>query len=190
MTYAPYSSEKAPLPETAEQLRARIPGWGVDLDPAVRPSVPKLSYREDLTGAHWDVPERQPELVPRERSIEHGMLPPVFGTTAPLHGVSGAVRRLAYRRYSEATLAHWLLLMAGDRIEAWGAHARSFVTLRPDNPVTETGVVTEISKGGRLGRGRADVRHHAVDPVVVAGPWVLLAGGAALAGRALLRRRG
>ncbi|HWG93797.1 MAG TPA: hypothetical protein VNU66_06185 [Mycobacteriales bacterium] len=188
-----YTKDKPPLPETSEELRARIPGWGVDLDPAVRPSVPKLSYREDLTGAHWDFPERQPELTPRERSIEHGMLPPVFGTTAPLHGVSGALRRLAYRRYSEATLAHWLLLMAGDRVEAWGAHARSLVSLRPDDPVTETGVRAEVSGSGlssRLGHDRADPRHHVVDPVVVAGPWVLVAGGAVLAGRALLRRRG
>ncbi len=37
-------------------------------------------------------------LAPRERSIEHGMLPPVFGTAQPLHGVSGAIRRHAYRR--------------------------------------------------------------------------------------------
>ena len=35
----------APLVESSEQLRARIPGWGVDLDPKDRPSVPKLQYR-------------------------------------------------------------------------------------------------------------------------------------------------
>ena len=44
-----YTSEKPPLVESSEQLRARIPGWGVDLDPKDRPSVPKLQYRPDLT---------------------------------------------------------------------------------------------------------------------------------------------
>jgi hypothetical protein len=192
MTYAPYSSDKPPLPETSEQLRARIPGWGVDLDPADRPSVPKLSLREDLTGAHWHLPERQVEHVPRERSIEHGMLPPVFGTTLPPRGLAGAMRRLAYRRWSEATLAHWLVLMAADRVDAWGAHARSLATRRPDQPLTQTGAVAELAGGGvrsRVGRGRADARHHLVDPVVVAGPWVAAVGAAALGGRALLRRR-
>lgn len=188
-----YTKDKPPLPETTEQLRARIPGWGVDLDPADRPSVPKLSWREGLTGAHWDLPEQQPELEPRERSIEHGRLTPVFGTTCPPRGVSGAMRKLAYRRWSEARLAHWLTLIAADRVDAWGAHLGSFATLRPDNPITQTGVRGEITGHGlrsRLGRGRADVTHHVVDPVVVAGPWVA-AGAAAVAGaRALKARRG
>ena len=44
---------------------------------------------------------------------------PVFGTAQPLHGLSGAIRRLAYARFSEGRLAHWLLLVAGDRVDAW-----------------------------------------------------------------------
>ena len=37
-----YTPHKPPAAETSEQLRARIPGWGVDLDPKDRPSHPKL----------------------------------------------------------------------------------------------------------------------------------------------------
>ena len=182
-----YSKDKPPLPETTEQLRARIPGWGVDLDPADRPSHPKLRYAPDSTGAHWDVPDRQPELVPRERSTEHGMLTPVFGTTLPPHGVSGAMRRLAYRRWSEATLAHWLVLIAADRVDAWGSHARGLVTLRPD-PVA-TGLRAEVSGHGLASRrGRSDARDQALDPLVVAGPW-LAAGAAVWAGVRAVRRR-
>ena len=77
-----------PVRETADQLRARIPGWGADLDPADRPSYPKLQYPAD-TGAHWDFPERQPERWPREKSIEHRFVTPVFGTAQPLRGISG-----------------------------------------------------------------------------------------------------
>ena len=40
----PYTAEKPPLPETSDQLRARIPGWGVDLDPKDRPSVPQERF--------------------------------------------------------------------------------------------------------------------------------------------------
>ena len=75
--------------QTADQLRARIPGWGVDLDPKDRPSVPKERFDPSATGAHWDFPERQPEKWPRERSIEHKFLTPVFGTCCPPKGLSG-----------------------------------------------------------------------------------------------------
>ena len=187
-----YTSDKPPPPETSEQLRARIPGWGADLDPKDRPSVPKLLYRPESTGARWDFPERQPETWPHERSIEHEFLTPVFGTSCPPKGLSGLMRRAAYARYSEARAAHWLLLLAADRVDAWESHLRSFGTLRPDNPVTQTGVRSEFSHhgiGSRVGVKRADLAHQPLDPVIVAGPW-LVAGAAAFAAvRALARRR-
>lgn len=185
-----YTREKPPLPETSDQLRARIPGWGADLDPRERPSVPRLQPREHPTGAHWDFPERQPELAPRERSIEHEFLTPVFGTSCPTHGVSGLLRRYAYRHYSEARAAHWLILVVADRVDAWGSHVRSLASLHPDNPQTETGVRAEVGHGpaaSRLGQRRADVTHQALDPVVVVGPWLLAAGTAYLGVRALAR---
>src|SRR3712207_4998836 len=103
-----YVSDKRTPSPSREELRARIPGWGADLDPADRPSHPKLQYAPDVTGAHWDFPERQPGGEGRERSIEHAFVTPVFGTVQPLHGASGAIRRLAYRRFSEGRLAHWM----------------------------------------------------------------------------------
>ncbi|WNV77139.1 hypothetical protein [Geodermatophilus sp. DSM 44513] len=181
-----YVRDKRTPRETREQLRARIPGWGADLDPADRPSHPRLRYDPEATGAHWDFPERQPGAEGRERSVEHAFVTPVFGTAQPLHGVSGAVRRYAYRRFSEGRLAHWLLLVAGDRIDAWGAHLRSFGTARPDVPAT--GVGGELTRGGlRSRRGRSDTRHQLLDPVVVAGPWVAGAAVAWTGGRRLLR---
>ncbi len=187
-----YTAQKPPLAESPEQLRARIPGWGVDLDPKDRPSVPMLDFDPDLNGAHWDFPERQPEKWPRERSIEHKFLTPVFGTSCPPRGLSGVMRRYAYRRYSEARAAHWLILLAADRVDAVESHLRSFASLRRDNPITETGVRTELSHHGvasRVGRKRSDLAHQPLDPVIVAGPWVLAGGIAYAAGRALVRRR-
>jgi hypothetical protein len=178
----PYTPHKPHPVESSDELRARIPGWGVDLDPRDRPSVPRLQFDPNLAGAHWgDFPERQPETWPREMSIEHKFLTPVFGTSCPPKGASGAMRKFAYKRYSEGRAAHWLLLLAADRVDAIESHARSFVTLRPDNPVTETGILSEFRRHGissRFGRKRTDVKHHWLDPIVVAGPWVAAGAGA------------
>jgi hypothetical protein len=185
MTYTP---QKPPIAESSEQLRRRIPGWGVDLDPADRPSVPKLKFQEDLTGAHWEFPERQPEKWPRERSIEHTTLPPVFGTACPPTGLSGKIRRYSYAKYSEGRAAHWLLLMLADRVDAWENHLRSFLTLHPDNPITETGVLSEFTHHGlrsRLGQRRTDLVHQPLDPVILGGPWVAGAAAAVVGARRL-----
>lgn len=188
----PYTAEKPSRALTSDELRARIPGWGADLDPADRPSVPRERLSPGDTGAHWAFPEAQDELAPRERSIEHAMLTPVFGTTAPLKGLSGVIRRFAYSRYSEGRAAHWLLLILGDRVDAVESHLRSFASTRPDNPFTETGLRGEITGHGirsRFGRNRADTKHAWMDPLLVAGPWVLAVGGAALLIARAARRR-
>lgn len=184
-----YTSRKPPT-ESSDDLRARIPGWGADLDPADRPSFPREAIVEDRTGAHWDFPEAQPELEPRERSVEHGMLPPVFGTSCPTRGLSGLIRRAAYRRWSEARAAHWLVLLAADRVDVYESAVRDAVRGRPDNLVAETGVQAEVSHhglGSRLRRHRTDVVHHPMDPVVVAAPWVLGAVAVAAAVRRGIR---
>jgi hypothetical protein len=187
----PYTANNPSPSKSVEELRQQIPGWGADLDPADRPSVPR--ERKDLeTGAHWDFPERQEEKRPRERSIEHRFLPPVFGTSVALKGLSGRVRRLAYDRYSEARAAHWLLLLAGDRVDAWESHLRSLASRRPDNPLAETGARGEVHGHGvrsRTGTKRADLAHQWMDPVIVAGPWLLVAAAAAAAVAAFKHRR-
>ena len=186
----PYIASDHRRPST-DELRARIPGWGADLDPADRPSVPR--ERTDLpTGAHWTIPEDQPELQPRERSIEHLRLTPVFGTTAPLHGVSGVIRRFAYERFSEARAAHWLLLVLGDRVDVAGSRVRAIVEGQPDNPISETGILGELGHrpvASRVGRSRADLKHAWIDPVLVFGPTVLVIAGTVIGTLALARPR-
>jgi hypothetical protein len=176
--------------ETPEQLRARIPGWGSDLDPANRPNVPRLQYKDDLTGAHWDFPERQPEKLPRERSIEHAFVTPVFGTAQPLKGLSGVLRRHAYAKYSEGRAAHWLLLIAADRVDEVESQATALLRGKPDNPLTETGIRSELTHHGiRSRRGkRVDTNHQWMDPIIVGLPWVAR-GAAVYAGVRALRRR-
>ncbi|WP_205475053.1 hypothetical protein [Nocardioides sp. SYSU D00038] len=187
----PYTAPRPPMRETAEELRARIPGWGVDLDPADRPSYPRERYAPEETGAHWTLPEPQDGDPSRERSIEHSMLPPVYGTSCPTKGLSGVVRRYSYARFSEGRAAHWLLLLAADRIDVAESVLRSFATTRPDNPLTQTGLRAELTGHGLSSRrGRVDARHHVVDPVVVAGPWVLAGWAGWRAARRLRRALG
>jgi hypothetical protein len=186
-----YTSDKPKLAETSDELRARIPGWGVDLDPKDRPSVPKERFDPDLNGAHWQFPERQPEHWPRERSIEHKFLTPVFGTSCPPKGLSGAIRKYAYRKYSEGRAAHWLLLIGADRVDTAESTLRSFLTRHPDNPITETGVLSEFSHHGlrsRVGQKRADLAHQPLDLIIVAAPWVVAAGVAYSVVRRAARR--
>jgi len=176
----PYTADKPPLPESVESLRARIPGWGADLDPRDRPSWPREWSVE--TQAPWAVADHQQPVGYRERSVEHGAMPAVFGTTAPLHGVSGRIRRRAYDRYSEARATHWLLLIMADRVEAAGSRLPSVASL--------------TSKGQRQ---KAPQQHQHGEPVPrlgVAGlqhialgvaPWLLGAGALGLVVRRLTR---
>ena len=114
----PYTAGTPRPAVDAAALRQRIPGWGADLDPADRPSVPRERFDAEAVQREALTQPPQPGGSARERSIEHTRLTPVYGTTLPLHGVSGAIRRLAYDRFSEARAAHWLLLIAGDRVES------------------------------------------------------------------------
>jgi hypothetical protein len=174
-----YRAAKPPLPESVDELRARIPGWGVDLDLKDRPSVPREQFDPAGTGAHWDFPERQEEKWPRERSIEHAFLTPVFGTSCPPKGLSGVMRKYAYAKFSEGRAAHWLILLAADRVDSVESNLRSFATLHPDNPITETGVLSEFKNHGissRRGQQRTDVKHQLLDPFIVGWPWLARAG--------------
>jgi hypothetical protein len=115
----------------------------------------------------------------------------VFGTSCPPRGVSGALRKLAYRKFSEADAAHWLLLMAGDRVDSLGSSVTAVLRGKPDDPITETGILSERHAsplGDRFGRGRADTKHLWMDPIIVSAPWLLRGAVVALAVRGLRRR--
>lgn len=93
-----------------------IEGWGADLDPQVRPAVPRERTPPRFVNVHWDELEHQPVTVKVYHSTERPGLTPVFGTAQPPRGVSGAIRGAAFR-YSENDLRHWLMLMFADRVD-------------------------------------------------------------------------
>ena len=95
---------------------AAIPGWGVDADDSNDPTWPMRDRTfDDAPGRHWVSPPAQPEEVEVLMSIEHTQRPAVFGSAAPPAGLSGMLRRLAFKA-SESRWTHWLLLMGADRI--------------------------------------------------------------------------
>lgn len=117
---------------------------------------PSGAGRRGVASDRVPVVERPSEVVPS--SVPDFSVPRVgllslrddarFRHLHPSKGASGALRKYAYRKYSEGRAAQWLVLIVADRFDAWESHLRSFTTLRPDNPVTETGVLSESSFHG------------------------------------------
>jgi hypothetical protein len=59
--------------------------------------------------------QRNPNHVTVFHSTERPGLTPVYGTSVPPSGLSGLIRRAAFR-YSENDLRHWMMLLLADRI--------------------------------------------------------------------------
>ncbi len=93
----------------------KIKGWGVDADLDSRPYYPVHKFQVN-TGAHWDKPEKQPKTVEILRSIERPDIPAVFGTPNPPRGLSGVLRRMAFKS-GEGNFAQWAPLLLADRVD-------------------------------------------------------------------------
>lgn len=93
-----------------------IEGWGVDADPNNNPTYPMKHYN----GADHQrlAYERSKQQMPREEvlhSNERTGITRVFGTSSPPSGLSGYLRRYAFK-FSEGSSAHWLTLLMADRV--------------------------------------------------------------------------
>jgi hypothetical protein len=93
-----------------------IPGWGVDADPQNNPTYPMKKWNgADHERLNYERPPMQPATVEILRSIERPTLTSVHGDTLPPKGLSGAIRRFAFK-YSESTYMHWFPLVVADRV--------------------------------------------------------------------------
>jgi len=121
---------------------ATIAGWGSDLDPNVRPGVPR-DKAPDI-GAEMLYPDIEPQRPPHRihKSTEHGQLTPVFGTSCPPLGMSGKLRDAGYR-WSEGRLVRWITLMFADRVDTIEGVFSDFAKLRPPNVIREMGLASE-----------------------------------------------
>lgn len=133
---------------------AQVNGWGVDADRDNDPTYPMRQRGPDETpGLTWTRPPLQEPRVEILRSIEHNRLPAALGTSTPPSGVSGAVRRFAFR-YSESQWAHWLLLMLADRINVVEGLVEDLRGGRAPNLWAEAGLGSEL-KYDRKGLAKA-----------------------------------
>jgi len=98
-----------------DHAHAHIKGWGSDLPRERRPAVPmeRQPPRLDVQPAP---PVQQPVEVEVLHSTERPGITPLFGSPLPPRGLSGVIRRSAFR-HSENDLRHWLMLLAADRVD-------------------------------------------------------------------------
>ena len=75
----------------------------------------KHRVESEHAGYSWPRPPQQGATVEVLHSNERPSLPSVFGTSSPPAGLSGSLRRLAFRS-SESSYGHWLPLMLADRV--------------------------------------------------------------------------
>ncbi len=101
--------------DKAPAKHSHIKGWGVDLDHANRPAYPMARMPARLEGDHSHPPVQQMQTVEILQSIERPSITPIFGTPQPPSGVSGMIRRFAFK-FSESDLRHWMLLLFADRV--------------------------------------------------------------------------
>ncbi len=93
-----------------------IEGWGIDVDPENEPTYPMKNYNgADHDRLNYERAPQQPETVELLKTIERPVVTRVFGTSTPPSGLSGMLRRFAFR-YSEGSGVHWFTLVLADRI--------------------------------------------------------------------------
>ena len=94
----------------------QLKGWGIDADPKNDPTYP-MRHRtdQDHAGYSWERPTQQPIDIEVLHSNERPNVSAVFGTASPPSGLSGVIRRFAFK-YSENSYLHWLPLILADRV--------------------------------------------------------------------------
>ena len=95
---------------------SRVKGWGVDANPENDPTYPiKKRNNGEHAGYSWERPPQQPINIEVLHSNERPNISAAFGTSTPPAGLSGMIRRAAFK-YSESSYGHWLPLMLADRV--------------------------------------------------------------------------
>ena len=132
----------APRRPTREQLQ-HIQGWGADLDRKNRPGVPmERTPPRYITSPDGD-PAPQEQHVEVLVSTERPGRTPLFGSVQPPSGLSGAIRRSAFK-HTENDLRHWLLLLVADRVNMVEGIGQDLAQGRVPNVLAEMGIKAEF----------------------------------------------
>lgn len=99
-----------------EEKYKHIPGWGIDADKENDPTYPMKSWDgSDHKRLNYERAPQQQQNVELLKSVERPAITRVFGTSSPPKGLSGMLRRFAFK-FSEGSSGHWLTLILADRI--------------------------------------------------------------------------
>ena len=102
--------------QIANSPKDHIPGWAHDANPENDPTYPmKHANGADHERLNYEKPPQQPVNIEILKSNERPTVSSVFGTSTPPQGLSGKIRRYAFK-YSESSYAHWVPLVLADRI--------------------------------------------------------------------------
>ncbi|MCD2516216.1 hypothetical protein LQ564_07790 [Massilia sp. G4R7] len=120
-----------------------IQGWGADLDRKNRPGVPMERTPPRFIHQPGGDLEQQREKVEVLVSTERPGITPIFGTVQPPSGLSGMIRRLAFKS-SENDVRHWLLLLLADRVNVVEGVAEDLARGHIPNILGEMGIKAEM----------------------------------------------
>jgi hypothetical protein len=121
-----------------------VTGWGVDANPENDPTYPyRDRSNDDGLMQNWQKPTPQQSDTEILQSIEYTRRPAVFGTSTPPRGVSGMIRRVAFR-WSESNWLHWLMLMGADRINVVEGVVEDIGRGKLPNIPAEMGIKSEL----------------------------------------------
>jgi hypothetical protein len=96
---------------------SHIKGWGIDANIKNDPTYPiKNRNNSEHEGYSWERPALQDKTVEILKSVERPNLTAVYGTSKPPTGLSGIIRRIAYK-FSESSYGRWIPLILADRID-------------------------------------------------------------------------
>jgi hypothetical protein len=102
------------IPESVKNIE----GWGIDADPENNPTYPiKRTTGVDHERLNYMRPPQQNSKLEILHSNERPGVTTVFGTSSPPSGLSGKLRRYAFK-FSEGSAAHWMTLILADRVNA------------------------------------------------------------------------
>jgi hypothetical protein len=105
-----------PLTKNVPNEHAHIKGWGIDADRENDPTYPMKKFTgDDRRRLNYERPHQQSVDVEILQSNERPTISAVFGTSTPPSGLSGRIRRFAFR-FSEGSWGHWLPLILADRV--------------------------------------------------------------------------
>lgn len=127
----------------ANSSKDHIKGWGIDADPENDPTYPMKHWNgADYQRFNYSKPPQQPINVEVLHSIERPGVSRVFGTSSPPSGLSGMIRRWAFK-WNESTYLHWVPLVLADRISVFEGYIDDLKQGIVPNPIAERGLTGE-----------------------------------------------